>query len=276
MSILQTTQAGGLHRISPLHAVIDDLVGGVRHWELWSTQGWNDIRQRYRRSVVGPFWLTISMALMVGGLAYLYAGFFGQSIETFLPYVAVGMIVFNLISGVATDGSVTFISSARIILQTKAPLSVYIYQMLWRNLLIFAHNMCIYLLLLPFFNLNLGWTTLLSIVGLFLLILNGVWASLILGALSARFRDVPPIVASLMQIAFFLSPVFWTPAALKGREAFVDYNPFYYLIEVVRMPLLGEVPSATTWLVVIGINGISAMIGILFYARYRSRIPYWV
>ena len=259
-----------------VHSAAIDLIDGLKHWELWSTHGWNDIRQRYRRSVVGPFWLTISMALMVGGLAYLYAGLFGQSIETFLPYVAVGMIVFNLISGVATEGSVTFISSARIILQTKAPLSVYVYQMLWRNLLIFAHNMCIYLVLLVFFNVNLGWITLLSVVGLFLLMLNGVWAAIILGGLSARFRDVPPIVASLMQIAFFLSPVFWTPSSLKGREVFVDYNPFYYMIEVIRMPLLGQMPSPTMWLVVIGINCVGATIAILFYARYRARIPYWV
>src|SRR3954471_19671868 len=95
-----------------------DLLDGLKHWELWSTQGWNDIRQRYRRSVVGPFWLTISMALMVGGLAYLYGGLFGQSIEKFLPYVAVGMVVFNFISGIVTDGSMTFIGAARIILQT--------------------------------------------------------------------------------------------------------------------------------------------------------------
>ena len=259
-----------------VRSALGDVVDGLQHWELWSTHGWNDIRQRYRRSIVGPFWLTISMGVMVAGLAYLYAGLFGQSIEKYLPYVAVGMIVFNLISGIAQEGSLTFIASGRIILQTKAPLSVYIYQMLWRNLLIFAHNMCIYLVLLVFLNIDIGWVTLLSVLGLFLVMLNGLWAGLTLGALSARFRDVPPIVASVMQVAFFLSPVFWTPGALKGREAFVEFNPFYYLLEIVRMPLLGELPSLNIWLVVIGLNVVSALVAILFFARYRARIPYWV
>jgi ABC-2 type transport system permease protein/lipopolysaccharide transport system permease protein len=265
------------HKFRPLEAV-QDLIDGLARWELWSTHGWNDIRQRYRRSVVGPFWLTISMGLMVGGLAYLYAGLFGQSIETYLPYVAVGMIVFNMISAIAVDGSYAFISSSRIILQTKTPLSVYVYQMLWRNILIFAHNMCIYLVLIvvPVFKTNLGFVTLLALPGLFLLLLNGVWISLILGGLSARFRDVPPIIASIVQIAFFLTPVFWTPGALKGREIFVHLNPFYYLLEVVRMPLLGQAPSMTIWLVVIAINCASAAVAIMFYARYRARIPYWV
>jgi len=259
-----------------LRGAIADLIDGLRYWELWSTHGWNDIRQRYRRSIVGPFWLTISMGMMIGGLAYLYAGLFGQSIDTYLPYVAVGMIVFNLISGIAQEGSLTFIASGRIILQTKAPLSVYVYQMLWRNLLIFAHNMCIYLVLLLFVKVNIGLASLLAIFGLFLILLNGVWVGIALGALSARFRDVPPIVASVMQIAFFLSPVFWTPEALKGREAFVQFNPFYYLLEVVRMPLLGEVPSLNIWLIVIAFNVVSALVAIMFFARYRARISYWV
>lgn len=276
MSISRTAEFDNSKTGLGVQDAVADLIEGLRYWELWSTHGWNDIRQRYRRSIVGPFWLTISMGMMIGGLAYLYAGVFGQSLETYLPYVAVGMIVFNLIVGVAGDGSLVFITSGRIILQTKAPLSVYVYQVLWRNLLIFAHNMVIYLILLVFVKVNFGWVSLLAVVGVLLILLNGLWVGVMLGTLSARFRDVPPIVASIMQVAFFLSPIFWTPEALKGREAFVYYNPFYYLIEIVRMPLLGEVPPLTIWLVVIAINCVSALIAILFFARYRARIPYWV
>jgi ABC-2 type transport system permease protein/lipopolysaccharide transport system permease protein len=225
---------------------------------------------------VGPFWLTISMGMMVGGLAYLYAGVFGQSIETYLPYVAVGMIVFNLISTIAADGSYAFISSSRVILQTKAPLSVYVYQALWRNLLIFGHNMCIYLVLLLFFRMNFGLVTLLAVLGLFLVLLLGVWTTVILAGLSARFRDVPPIVASIMQVAFFLTPVFWTPESLKGREIFVHFNPFYYMLEAIRMPLLGQSPPAMIWWVVIAMNCVCAVVAILFYGRFRARIAYWV
>lgn len=255
---------------------IADLVGGLRLWELWSTLGWHDIRQRYRRSIVGPFWLTLSMGIMVAGLAYLYAGMFGQNVEGYLPYVATGMIVFSLISTVAIEGSGVFIGSASLILQLRAPLSIYIYQMLWRNLLIFAHNISIYVIVLMFVKVDLGWNILLSFVGLFLVLLNGVWVGVTLGGLSARFRDVPPIVSSIMQVAFFLTPIFWTPGALPNRELFVHLNPFYYLVEVVRMPLLGKTPALSIWLVVIGMNCVGALVAAVFYARYRSRIAYWV
>src|SRR5262245_22696316 len=265
-----------VRRRTRLLVAIDDLVGGLKHWQLWSTLGWHDIRQRYQRSVVGPFWLTLSMGVMVAGLAYLYAELLGQKIEDYLPYVATGMIVFNLISSLAAEGSMVFITPAPLILQLRAPLSLYVYQMLWRNLLIFAHNITIYAVVLLFLKIDLGWNFFLAFLGLFLVMLNGFWVGITLGGLSARFRDVPPIVASVMQVAFFLTPVFWTPASLPGRGLFVYLNPFYYLVEVIRMPLLGQTPTLDMWLIVIGFNVASALVAMVFYTRYRARIAYWV
>lgn len=268
--------AGAVPRRSRFLDALADLVQGLKLWELWSTLGWHDIRQRYRRSIVGPFWLTLSMGVMVAGLAYLYAGLFGQNIEGYLPYVATGLIVFTLISMLASEGSAVFIGSSSLILQLRAPLSIYIYQMLWRNLLIFAHNISIYVVVLMFVKVDIGWNFFLAFVGLFLIALTGVWMGLILGGLSARFRDVPPIVGSIMQVAFFLTPVFWTAETLPNREWFLRLNPFYYLVEVVRMPLLGKTPALSMWLVVIGINCVGALVALAFYARYRNRIAYWV
>ena len=255
---------------------IADLIEGLKMWELWSTLGWHDIRQRYRRSVIGPFWLTLSMGVMIGGLAYLYAGLFHQDIQTYLPYVATGMIVFSLISTLASEGASIFIGSSSLILQLRAPLSIYIYQMLWRNLLIFFHNISIYALIVLFIKVDLGWNFFLAFVGLSLLILNALWTGIILGGLSARFRDVPPIVASIMQVAFFLTPVFWTIGSLSDRALFVHFNPFYYFVEIVRMPLLGKTPPAEIWLGVLSINLVSALVAIAMYPRFRARVAYWV
>lgn len=276
MTILQMTGRDAAVPRSALRDAIADFIDGLKRWELWFTLGWHDIHQRYRRSMVGPFWLTISMGVMVGGLAYLYSGLFGQSLDHYLPYVAVGIIVFNLITSIVTEGTYVFISSSRIILQTRAPLSIYVYQMLWRSILIFGHNMVIYLILLPFFDFKLGFVTLLAVPALFLIVVTGFGVGIILGGLSARFRDVPPIVASVMQVAFFLTPVFWTSTSLKGREVFVYFNPFYYALDVVRMPLLGQAPPLAIWLGVIAMCCASGFLALLFFARYRARIPYWV
>jgi len=276
MSSSWLAAAGTVPRRTRSLDAIADMIEGLKLWELWCSLGWHDIRQRYRRSIVGPFWLTLSMGVMVGGLAYLYAGLFGQDVETYLPYVATGIIVFTMISSLASEGSLVFIGSSTLILQLRAPLSIYVYQMLWRNLLIFAHNISIYALILLFVKIDLGWNFFLAFVGLLLVLLNGFWVGLTLGGLSARFRDVPLIVASVMQVAFFLTPIFWTPGSLPNRALFVHLNPFYYLIEVIRMPLLGKTPPLSIWLVVIGFNVVGALVATFFYARYRGRIAYWV
>jgi ABC-2 type transport system permease protein len=276
MNTSELARPGTAPQRSRLRLATADLADGLKLWELWSTLGWHDIRQRYRRSFVGPFWLTLSMGIMVAGLAYLYGGLFGKNTTGYLPYVATGMIVFSLISSVAAEGATVFIGSSKLILQLKAPLSVYVYQMIWRNLLIFAHNISIYVIVLVFVRVDLGWNFFLAFVGLFLLMLNAVWVSVTLGALSARFRDVPPIVSSILQVAFFMTPIFWLPSAIPDRALFIQLNPFYYLVEVVRAPLLGQTPSLDVWLIVIGMNCAGALVAIFFFARYRERVAYWV
>jgi ABC-2 type transport system permease protein/lipopolysaccharide transport system permease protein len=273
---MSTLTAGVAPRRFRVREAVADLTGGLALWQLWSTLGWHDIRQRYRRSIVGPFWLTLSMGIMVAGLAYLYGGLFGQKDDQYLPYVATGMIVFSMISTMASEGSTAFIGSASHILQLRAPLSIYVYQTVWRNLLIFLHNISIYFLLVLFGRVTFGWSILLALPGLLLIMISGVSMGIALGGLSARFRDVPPVISSIMQVAFFLTPIFWTPSALPDRALFVHLNPFYYMVEIVRMPLMGQTPSLTIWAVAIGMNVVGAMVAILFYARYRSRIAYWV
>jgi ABC-2 type transport system permease protein/lipopolysaccharide transport system permease protein len=272
----ENAASGARSRWTPYVRAIGDLIEGLRMWELWSTLGWHDIRQRYRRSAIGPFWLTLSMGLMIGGLAYLYSGLFGKDIQSYLPFIATGMIVFSLISAFATEGAASFIGSSSLILQLRAPLSIYIYQMLWRNLIIFAHNISIYAVVLVYARVDLGWNFFLAFVGLFFLVLNALWTSIILAGLSARFRDVPPIVGSVMQVAFFLTPVFWTPDALSGRALLVHLNPCYYFVEIIRMPMIGTTPPAHIWWGVLIINLVSFLIAIAMYPRFRARVAYWV
>jgi ABC-type polysaccharide/polyol phosphate export permease len=276
MTAIETIRPVAAPRRWLVSAAVKDLIDGLGRWELWSTLGWHDIRQRYRRSVVGPFWLTLSMGMMIGGLAYLYGGIFGQNAATYLPYLALGMIFFTFVSSLITEGSATFVMAGSAIVKMKAPLSIYIYQMVWRNVIILAHNVLIFVVILAFVQVDLGWNSFLALFGLVLVVGVGIWTALILGALSARFRDVPPIVGSVMQIAFFMTPIFWTAASLPNRQAFIYLNPFYYLLEVVRGPLLGQTPPLWIWLTAIGFNCVAAPLAIVFFARCRARIPFWV
>jgi homopolymeric O-antigen transport system permease protein len=257
-------------------SALADLAVGLRHYELWGMMGWQDIRQRYNRSVLGPVWLTLNMALMVAGLGFLYAGLFGQPIDTYLPFLTVGFIVWALLAGLLTDGTMAFIASEGVIRQIAVPLSVFVYRVLWRHVIILGHNVWIYMVVAVVFGIWPGAFGLLAAPALALICVNGVWVGLLLGAASARFRDIPQFVGNLIPVIFLLTPVLWRADQVPQRAIFVDFNPFFHFVEIVRAPLLGAPAPLLSWLVVIGITIVGWATTLAFFTRYRGRIAYWL
>lgn len=258
-----------------VHALAD-VVEGLARWPLWVRLGWNDILQRYRRSVFGPFWLTASMAIMVVSLGVIYSELFNQPVDDFLPYFCVGLLVWNLLSGYLTEGGSLFTGSESYIKQIRLPFSVYVYRSSWAKLIIFAHNFVIYIGVMIYFQKWVGIASLLALPGLVLVMLNGTVASLTIGVISARFRDVPQVVNSIVQVLFFITPIFWKPDSLKRHVYITEYNPFFHLVEVVRSPLLGNMPSSTNYAAVLLLTLVNLAIAGAFFTRFRSRIAYWI
>ena len=261
---------------SSLSLAVADLVQGFRRWELWGTLGWHDIRQRYRRSTIGPFWITISMGIMVVGLSVLWSTLFRQSVPNYLPFFALGFIVWTLISSMILEGCTALYGSEGIIKQIPVPLSIHIYRLVWRNLIITAHNMCIYVIVMVVLQIWPGFGLFTAAVGLAILAVNGVALGLIVGILSARYRDIPPIIANALQMIFFFSPILWMPESLGDRGYLITYNPFAHFIEIVRQPLLGLMPDMSTWLIVAAITVVNCAAALALFARFRSRIAYWI
>jgi homopolymeric O-antigen transport system permease protein len=253
-----------------------DVAGGFLMWELWLVLGWNDIRQRYRRTVLGPFWLTLSMGVMIGTIGFVYAKLFKQQTTEYLPYLTLGFIVWALVSGIVLECCTVFSGSEGIIRQVRAPYSVQIFRMLWRNAIIFAHNLAIYLVVMVLFNIRPNGALLFALPGFLLICLNGLWLGFVLGAMSARFRDLQPLVVNIAQIFFYVTPIVWRPEQLPDHPEVIHFNPFYYFVELLRAPLLGTIPSASVWLVAIATTVIGSAVALLFLARYRSRIAFWL
>jgi ABC-type polysaccharide/polyol phosphate export permease len=253
-----------------------DFAVGLRRTELWGTLGWHDVRQRYRRSIIGPFWITISMGMMIGGLGFVYAALFRQNVSDYFPFLALGIIIWGLVSSLINDGCATFFNSEAAIKQMPVPLSVHVFRMIWRNLLIFAHNLVIYIVVILVFNVPVGAYALWSLAGLAILILNGVAGGFLLGILSARFRDIPLIVSNITQMVFFLTPIIWKPELLPQRTFLVELNPFYYIFETIRRPLLGQIVPTEMWVVSVTLTLLVCAVASAFFVKFRRRIAYWV
>lgn len=255
---------------------LEDILTSLRRYEFWISLGWNDILQRYRGSVLGPLWLTLTTGIFVAGLGPLYAMLFGLNAREYLPSMAIGIVCWTFITGCINECCRAFIDTGPIMKQTKLPWTMHVLHITWRNIIIFAHSAPIIAIVMVYAQIPLTSTVLLALPGLVLLTLNLIWVGLILAVICARFRDVVPIVTSILMLAFFLSPVIWNPSMQRVPAWVLYVNPFAALIEIVRAPLLGAPPG----IVFVVITGFGAVLGsvaaVALFARYRKTIVYWV
>ncbi|MFI5400288.1 MAG: ABC transporter permease [SAR324 cluster bacterium] len=253
-----------------------DIVAGLFAWRLWWTMAWNDTKMRYRRSVLGPFWLTISMAISVGMLGFLYAKLFKIESQTYVPSLTLGLLAWGYVQGVVTDGCTSFMLSENFIKQIRLPFSTFIYRIICRNVIILGHNAIVYLVVAVVYRIVPTWNTLLLIPGFGLVLLTSVWVGLLLGMVCTRFRDFPQLVTSLLQVLFFVTPIMWVPEQLGQRAYFVQFNPGYHVVELIRAPLLGNAPREITWLYLAAMTAAGGLVTFFMFRHYRNRISFWL
>lgn len=261
----------------------DDLKRGFAQRELWLTLGWQDIKQRYRRSVLGPLWITIATGVMATALGLLYSLLFDIDIKTFLPHVAVGLILWGFIAGCINEGSQVFIANEGLIKQLPSALSVHVYRLVWKQFLFLLHNLAIWLILLAVFQIPVGWEVILAVPGLALLVANGVWVTMFFGIIATRFRDVAPLLESLVQLLFYMTPIVWMDSTLKdrigdlGNKAYLaEINPLYHYMAIVRGPMINEPVEWRSWLIVCVLTVLGTLFAMIFMRQWRSRVSYWV
>lgn len=255
---------------------LEDFFTGLMSFHVWSTLAWQQIRMRYRRSKLGPLWLTLSTGIMVLTMGPVYGKLFGQPVSEYFVYLTVSLVVWTLISQTILESTAVFIGAEGFIKSVKLPLTIHLFIIMWRSLITFAHNLIVIGLVFLFFPPQLSFSMLLFFPALFLVMINLVWAGLVLGLICARFRDVPQIVQSFIGIAFMLTPIIWQPGLLGKTALFVQFNPFYHAIEIIRRPLLGTYPSATSWAAMLAVAFVGYLIMFLLFSRYRARIAYWI
>jgi lipopolysaccharide transport system permease protein len=260
-----------------LKRALGDLALGFSRWRLAWALAWLDIRNRYRGSVLGPFWLTLSTGTMLLGLGLLYSTLFRFNLREYLPHLAVSLVMWNLIAQIINEATTSLITSEGIIRQMPLPYTVHALRCVMRNTLVAAHNLPLIILVF----LATGWLpgpeAALLAAGLLILAVNAFAATLLLGMICARFRDIGPIVASVMQLAFFMTPVLWKPALLPANlQPLLLLNPFYCMLETVRGPLVEGGGSLGVWAAALGYTAVLLGLAFAFFVRFRGRVAYWV
>ena len=257
--------------------LLRDVWSSVLLWRLWTHLGWGDILKQYRRSFLGPIWITLNSAIFIVVFSLIGAQLFNLPLDTYLSYFCLGHVFFSFFSATINDGCQTFIASEAFLKQTPYPKLAFVFRVIWRNLLMLAHNAPIVLGVLWWSGLlakaQLGWW----LLGLALTAASATLAVALLGAMAARFRDVPMIVTSVMQVSFFVTPVMWQTQQLTERaQLVVHWNPLAAFLELLRAPLLGQVPSGEAWALASATLLLLTAMFLLVYVRVRRRIVYWL
>ncbi len=260
----------------PLRAGFEEIWQGFSQHRIWTMLAWNDVRQRYRRSVIGPFWITISMAFFIAVLGVIYSKLFGIPIAEHLPYVAMGLITWGFIAATTTEAGNAFFEGAGIIRQIRLPLSVYPLRLAARGFIILLHTIVLYVPIALIFGLYPGWSTLLAFPGIGLLMINQFWVSIVVAVVSTRYRDVVPLIATTMQASMLATPIMWSADLLGGSAWIAEYNPFYHMVQIVRAPLLGQIPGWHSYAVILGMILIGSIVAAYVLGRARNRIVYWI
>jgi len=274
---LAKSDAEGFPLVSDTRESIADLLGGAARSWIWTRLAYQDIKLRYRGSVLGPFWVTLSNLVMTIAIGIIYSSLFHVETAVFVPFVMLGIILWQMVSGIINEGCQTFTGAQDVIQQVKLPFSIHAFRVVYRNLLILAHNAVIVPLAMVFFKMDPSWRMIEAIPGIVLLCFNGLWLSLFLGMASARFRDIPPIVSSIVQVLMFMTPIFWPLSAVNpAMKQILAYNPFFAAVDIVRAPLLGTPPEPSSWPLMLCCTAVITLCGFGLFARFRPRIAYWI
>jgi lipopolysaccharide transport system permease protein len=254
-----------------------DIIDGLRAFRVWTRLGWQEVKRRYRRTVFGPFWATLSIGAFIGGMVFIWAPLFKTDVTSYLPFLSAGMVSWTFATALISEGCGTYTAGTSVITQLNFPYTMLNFMVVWRNIIVFFHNVLIVVIVVIALKVRVSWQTLLLFPGIIIVAVNGAWMTILFGMVSARFRDVPPLVGNIIQILMFVTPVFWFSSQL-GPEAqpIITYNFMYHLVEVMRAPMLGAAPSLLSYAFTIAGAVIGWVVTFDLYARFRRRIPYWL
>jgi len=254
-----------------------DWWAGTRAIRLWWALAWKDIVDRYRRSMLGPLWLTLSLAMLLGGMGPLYATLFNVPIMTFFPHLALGIIFWTFISTTLNESCTTFVAATSFLKSSPFPLSMFVWKTLARNLIALGHHIFVFLPVAIWAKIPFSTTQLMAIPGLLLVLVCLHAMALALAIICTRFRDLPQIVQSTLQLLVFVTPVMWLPQSLPDRaSALLRYNPFNHMLDVVRAPLLGKTVPTYSWIGLAVWTALCVTIAAILFSRSRRRLIYWL
>lgn len=260
-----------------MRAGMIDIAEGLRRHHLWLTLARDDVRVQYKRTLLGQFWITLGFGFFIAAISVLWTEILARDIVIFVPWFAIGITTWHLLTAAINEGATTFISASGTIHNIPLPLSVHIFRSITRHLINYGHNFVIVVIVLFVFPPPLNASMMLVLPGYVIILTSAIATKLVLGILGARYRDFSYGIRMVMTPMFFITPILWIPDMLSSSRMWMaQLNPFAHFIAIIREPLLGRTPTALNYEVTITISLVLMLIGIRLLGKHRWKVPYWI
>lgn len=237
---------------------------------------WADTKARYKKSILGPFWITGGNAIAILGLSIVWANLLNEDINTFIPSLTIGLVIWQLLAGTINDAPSTFTRQSNLLRSIPIPHWFFVIRALSKQVINFLHNLVIVAVVLWYFDIPLEIQALLSILGAFLVLANLFWITYLLGVLGARFQDIEHLVTALLPLLFFVSPVIFRPDRLPVDLNIIWMNPLSYFIEVVRSPLISDTPNFESFITMAAFLIIGSTVTYWVIRLKGRQLAFWV
>lgn len=259
-----------------LKAALEDLYQGGALAPLWWRVSIEQTVTRYRRTLLGPFWLASTTLATAFSLAVVFGSIFGGNFRDSLPFIMIGVVAWSLTGGILPEAANTFVTGSGVMQVQKLPVSFHAYLQVSRVLINFFHQIVGLWLLLIVLKLAVmpHWHLL---VALPLVLATGFFLSIPLGMLSIRFRDISYMISFVAQALFMLTPVFWRRNQVSERMHWiVDLNPFAHLLEILRQPLQGNPIPTPDLMASLVLLGVAVLVTVGSLTAFRRRVVFWL
>lgn len=249
----------------------------VKNPHMWMTLGWQEIVQSYRRSVLGPFWITLNLVIFATAMTLIYGALFGVPTKEYAAYVVTGMIAWFWVAALLTDVGNTFLSYGSFVKGMPLDKVQFVWAAAYKQLVILAHHLIVYVALIVIGIVHPSVHTIAAIPVFAVMFLLSVPITAIASILFTRFQDIQRLVTSMIIVFMMITPIFWQANMMPGwRSALIHLNPIWYLIEFMRRPLLGQPSDPFIVSVVVGMTIVLWIGGAMFYRRYHRYVVFWM
>jgi len=239
----------------------------------------SEIKIRYARTSLGPWWQTINMLVLSLVLSFVFTKVFNAPSEEYVPFLIIGLIFWNFLQGILVESSVCLVHSRNLILNSTNPIWIYPFKLVFRVLIQFLHHALLIPIVVYYFKIDFNLISIVSfLTGMFVSIFIMLQMASILSILGSRFHDLEQVVTNIVQVLFYATPIIWMPSLVLGREFYMEYNPFYHVINIIRIPVIdGDMQIWQSSLVVsIALLGCLILLNYYIYRRFSKMVSYWV